>query len=133
MALSREVVHLKLYFFDIGMWIMIFVKISFVFAFSIALAGCNNLTNKSEGASAVEQYDIVKQSGGSAAELCESARKVAAAFLTDGNQSEYQQWNSNADGHCSSAERGAAAVRRVEDSLKASDDAVGDFMSGSSR
>ena len=104
-----------------------------LFAIVFVLAGCDGIISKSEGASAAEQFDIVRKSGGSAAELCESARKAAAAYLSDSNQVEYQRWNGNAAGHCSSAAEGAEAIERLEESLKAADDAAGEFMSGSSR
>lgn len=65
----------------------------------VLLAGCT----RSEGEKAERQYNMVASNLPSPDELCSASREVAAAYLKDENDDEYQRWNLKADIDCNQA------------------------------
>lgn len=64
----------------------------------LLVAGC---TKESEQARA--EYEMAKRAGASYAELCTRARKVAEAYLKEGNEHEYVLADIEAGGPCMDA------------------------------
>ncbi|NML11293.1 hypothetical protein HHL08_14250 [Sphingobium sp. AR-3-1] len=64
---------------------------------ALALASC------SAGKEAEEKYHMVEKAKGGKRELCTAAGEVAAAYLADRNQVEYERWKLYRDTNCMAA------------------------------
>lgn len=78
---------------------------------ALGLCACGAYMGSEEGAAAAERYDLLEQSGGSAAELCDEAQKVMDVYLDEANVEEVSHWRARRDGNCD-AQRTIEKVQR---------------------
>jgi len=64
------------------------------------LASCG----EGAGQAAERQYEMVKRAGASNAELCDAARKVEQAWLSEENEEKYRDWSIRRGMDCNAAE-----------------------------
>lgn len=69
-------------------------------AATLFLSGCEK-----ESAKAEKQAEIVDRTGDKSA-ACDAKRKVAEAYLREGNEAEYRTWKLYADATCAVAQLG---------------------------
>ncbi len=62
------------------------------------LAACGSATQDAE-----RSYQTITKAGGTYAEACVAAKRVAAAWAADGNTEKYQIWSGYAETDCSIA------------------------------
>lgn len=61
----------------------------------VALAACS----QSSGEKSEKQYEMVVRHG-SSADQCEAAKRVRDAYLSDGNDTKYAEWQQKASDDC---------------------------------
>jgi len=65
---------------------------------ALLLAGCS-----SEGQKAEERFEMVKRNSAGAQQSCDEAERVAQAYLNEGNERKYKDWQATATVECSAA------------------------------
>jgi len=67
-------------------------------AVALLLAGCS-----SEGRRAEKRLEIIRSGEHTSAQLCQEAKRVAEAYLEDGNEEEYRRWSRSDTADCAAA------------------------------
>lgn len=49
---------------------------------------------------AKRQYDMIERAGGQPSELCEASKKIADAYLKEGNEKDFRLYKSGSDARC---------------------------------
>lgn len=76
------------------------MKLALIVVLPLGLAACS----QSESASAVKQLQTVQAAHASPQEICTARRKVAAAYLKEGNTANYRGAKSDAETACLNAD-----------------------------
>lgn len=82
--------------------------------------------DRSAAVAALNRIDMVRDAGGSAAELCAEYEKAMDGMLQEGDNGAYRTFRAGRDRHCQAAN----ALREAEQTFEDADRAAGDFLNG---